>query len=119
LSSTLSRTLADNRGGRQLAEDAGDGLDATDAQAISDELVALEGLSLEQVLRAGLESTLRLLVAKVKAGVASHQEMAILRNILRDNGMVLALPPKTIEGKVVNQPPLDLPKLATPDYSED
>lgn len=74
----------------------------------------LDGFSLEQVIQAGHEAVLRRLVAKVKAGTASHQEMAILRNLLRDNGMVLATPPGTDLPKP--EAPADLPTFDRPDY---
>lgn len=89
-----------------------------DEQAlVQAEIANLSNISLEEVLRAGHEDLLRLLVAKVRAGIASHQEQAILRNILRDNGMTLGVSPyKTIEGSPA--PDIeDLPQLEPPDYA--
>lgn len=79
-------------------------------------LAQLEGLSLDQLLRKGLENLLRDLVAKSMAGTLSHQGAAVLRNLLRDNGMTMdAQPPaKTIE----HQPLKALPKFDPPDYEE-
>lgn len=97
-------------------EDTEDNAEEFDTRKIvQDELAALSGKSLEEVLQEGHEALLRLLVAKVRTGTASHQEQAVLRNILRDNGMVIAVPPmKTIDGELA--PPLNLPQLAPPDY---
>lgn len=73
-------------------------------------------MGIEGVLQAGWEASLRLLVARAIAGTASHQELAILRNLLRDNGMVLS---KVVEGKSGEPIPLptdiDLPELPAPD----
>lgn len=54
-----------------------------------EQLKALEGLSPEQLLKEAHVALLRDLLAKLKLGQASHQELAILRNMLRDNGMML------------------------------
>ena len=79
----------------------------------------MKGLDINSVLQAGHEATIRLLTARAIAGTASHQELAILRNILRDNGMVLN--GKVIEGSVNTPLPLpedhaDIPYLPAPDY---
>ena len=80
-------------------------------------LDVLNKMGVEGVLQKGHESLLRLLVAKTAAGTASHQELAILRNILRDNGMVLG---KVLEGRDVKPLPLpdtgDIPELEPPSY---
>lgn len=58
---------------------------------------------------------------KLKAGVISHQEMAILRNMLRDNGLTVPIKP-TIPGIAteIRRGPLveDLPTFDDPDYEE-
>lgn len=54
-------------------------------------LIALNNEPLDVVIRRGHAAQLRLLVAKAEAGTIKHQEMAILRNMLRDNGMMLML----------------------------
>ena len=97
-------------------DDAGGGQDL-EAQA----LVSLQAMSLEQVVRAGHEAMLRRLVAKVTAGTASHQELAILRNMLRDNGMVWSLPPPPIDGEDAKRVDrlADPPQLESPDYDRD
>lgn len=71
-------------------------------------LVILNQMGIEGVLQKGHEAMLRLLVARVSAGAASHQELAILRNLLRDNGMVLG---KVLDGKA-NEP------TALPDHED-
>lgn len=105
---------------KDLSEDDAQELSVpeVDVQAlVAAEIENLSKMSLEEVLRAGHEDLLRLLVAKVRSGTASHQEQAILRNILRDNGMTLGVSPyKTIEGSPA--PNIDdLPQLEPPDYS--
>ncbi len=74
-------------------------------------------MSIEGVLLAGHEAMLRQLVARAIAGTIGHQELAVLRNVLRDNGMVIN---KVIDGKVNTPLPLpdgdDIPELPPPDY---
>lgn len=79
----------------------------------------LEGLSLKEVLEQGQVELLRGLVAKVKAGTASHQEAAILRNLLRDNGMVMGAVPPGAEPLRTPVDPADLPRFGDPDYERD
>jgi hypothetical protein len=97
-------------------DDGGGGPDL-EAEALK----GLTAMSLEQVVRAGHEAMLRRLVAKVTAGTASHQELAILRNMLRDNGMVWSLPPPPIDGEDAKRVDRmkDLPRLESPDYDRD
>ena len=97
-----------------------EGADLAAQQELQEALQSLKGVSIEGVLQAGWEASLRLLVAKVSTGQATHQELAILRNMLRDNGMVLN---KVLEG-AANKPlplpgpdELDLPALSKPDYA--
>lgn len=80
-------------------------------------LARLQGMDIERVLQMGHEATIRLLAAKAIAGTASHQELAILRNMLRDNGQTLV--GKLIEGNAAKPLPLpehDIPQLEAPDY---
>lgn len=82
------------------------------AEAHAAALLELEGLSLHELLLKGHEQLLRSLVAKSMSGTASHQELAILRNVLRDNGMTMAIKPtdpKTIEHR---------PLPALPNYND-
>lgn len=98
--------------------EAEDAPELDQAKLEAEHLARLGGLSLEQVVRAGHEAMLRLLVAKVTAGTVSHQEMAILRNMLRDNGMTWNLPPPPVDGEVARTLPdiSELPQLERPEY---
>lgn len=82
-------------------------------------LDVLDKMGIEGVLQKGHEALLRNLVARTAAGVASHQEMAILRNILRDNGMVLG---KVLDGSDIKPLPLPddhtIPLLEPPSYTD-
>lgn len=88
-----------------------------EAAKVPEFLEVLNKMGIEGVLQKGHEALLRLLVARVAAGSASHQEMAILRNVLRDNGMIFG---KVLEGKDVKPLPLpggeDIPELEAPNY---
>lgn len=61
-----------------------------DKQAYADALQEIAGFSLHALLAKGHEQLLRTLVAKSMSGTATHQELAILRNVLRDNGLTMA-----------------------------
>jgi hypothetical protein len=65
------------------------------------DLKELQELSTEALLERAHKAQLVDLVAKLEAGVLSHQEHAVLARLLKDNGMNLleGLRPKTIEGK--------------------
>lgn len=54
----------------------------------------LMGQSVEDILREGQKALFARLVSVCRSGSASHQELAILRNILKDNGMTLGIPPE-------------------------
>lgn len=76
------------------------------------EFLRLMGLSLEDILREGQKALFADLVSKVRSGQASHQEKAILRNLLKDNGLTLGIPPETAP----EQPQADLPEFGEPEY---
>lgn len=88
-----------------------DGLEEYDRELAAEKELA--GLDVKELLALGQEILLRQLLVRVKAGTASHQEQAILRNMLRDSGMVL---------KLDNEPPPaareELPELHDPEYPE-
>ncbi|GJE18751.1 hypothetical protein [Methylobacterium marchantiae] len=91
--------------------------DNTDKDLLKAAFEALEGKSLMELLEAGQVALVRNLVAAAQAGTISHQEAGVLRNLLRDNGMTMGLPPggmKTIE----HEPPRALPSFSKPDYEE-
>lgn len=71
------------------------------------------GQTLEQILREGQKALFARLVSACRSGSASHQEMAILRNILRDNGLTLGIAPEKQEAET---PMIDLPEFGKPDY---
>lgn len=76
---------------------------------------ALRGLSVDEILREGHKQLILQLATRCRAGTATHQEMAIFRNILRDNGLTLGLPPEQPPNYVAPSP-MELPVLEDPDY---
>lgn len=79
-----------------------------------DELI---GKSVEEILRDGQKTLFARLVAKVRANAANHQELAILRNILKDNGFVLVAPEQAVKNRA--QPPVNLPDFEErPEYDQ-
>ena len=72
----------------------------------------LEGLSIDDILRQGQKALFIQLVGRCRSGKANHQEMAILRNLLRDNGLTLGIPPEAKD----TGPAMDLPSFDKPDY---
>jgi hypothetical protein len=73
----------------------------------------LEGMTLEEVLRAGQKAIFVQLVGVVRSGKASHQELAILRNLLKDNGLTLGIPPATEDSR---EEPAELPEFGKPEW---
>lgn len=64
------------------------------------------------------------LLVKLKAGQASHQELAVMRNLLRDNGLTMAVKPAIEHEPSGNRigfipPRPELPDLGDPEYEED
>jgi hypothetical protein len=90
--------------------------DFTDNKAEQSEFDDLMGKSLEEILEEGRKALFARLVGKCRLGTASHQEMAILRNILRDNGLTLGLTlPDSTQRPPIREP-LELPDFETPEY---
>lgn len=85
----------------------------TDALVEAAEFDALMGLSIEEIMRVGQKALLVRLVGKARAHTASHQELAILRNILKDNGLTLGIPPAQPQ----EQQHAPLPEFGDPDYN--
>jgi hypothetical protein len=83
---------------------------------VMDRIQELEGKSLNDLLTLAQKKLVVDLLAKLEAGQASHQELAILRNLLRDNGLVMA--PRSPEAEEADQkreaPPL--PDYPDPEY---
>ncbi len=74
----------------------------------------LMGLSVQDILREGQKELFARLVMACRSGEASHQELAILRNILKDNGLTLGIPPEqpvTVGAEEI----ADLPDFEEPD----
>lgn len=80
---------------------------------VNGEYDRLIDMSVEDILREGQKALFARLVSVCRNGEASHQEMAILRNILKDNGLTLGIPPEKPEAK---KDPVDLPDFEDPDY---
>jgi hypothetical protein len=86
------------------------------ASVAEDELVAeLRIKDVGELLDQAHKELLVSLLAKLRASTATHQEMAILRNLLRDNGMVLSIRPRDAQGPQATAP-AELPTLDDPDY---
>lgn len=95
-----------NRGDEEAIE-----ADAPEAETDA-EFLRLMGLSVEEILREGQKALFANLVGKVRSGKANHQEKAILRNILKDNGLTLGIPP---EQPPQTEAPADLPEFGPPE----
>jgi hypothetical protein len=91
------------------SEDLPEGNEADESKEFDD----LMGLTLEDILREGQKALFARLVGRCRIGIASHQELAILRNILKDNGLTLGIPPE-LPAKAPE--PVDLPDYDTPEY---
>lgn len=90
---------------------------------VNDKLAELKGLSEEDILKRARKAQLMDLLAKLELGMLSHQEHAVLRNLIRDNGLTLTPypPPDDANGQVTEPgkpttPPVSLPELDTPEY---
>ena len=75
----------------------------------------MEGETTEALLARARLAMVKRLTAKMEAGSASYQDMANLRQLLKDNGMILGLDTKK-DPKSSEVPELDLPDLDKPDY---
>ena len=90
--------------------------DRTDPNLL-DTIKKLEGLSMEDLLKRSQKKQLVDLLAKLEAGLISHQENAILRNLLRDNGMVMGAVPRPPEaGGMRETSGPSLPTYDDPEY---
>lgn len=79
------------------------------------EYLALMDKSIEDILREGQKALFARLVSACRAGTANHQELAILRNILKDNGLTLGIPPEQKPGAGGEKLPLP-DDIEVPDY---
>jgi hypothetical protein len=88
-----------------------------DADPVADEMARLAGLGAKEMLEEARLASIRLLLAKVNTGRASAPEIAVLRNLLRDNGMILDMDdPEGTGGEVANPTGFQLPHL---DHDDD
>lgn len=85
----------------------------TDALVEAAEFDALMGHTIEEILKEGQKALFARLVGKCRSGLATHQEMAILRNVLKDNGLTLGLPPANPQEPQDHAP---LPEFGKPEY---
>lgn len=94
-----------------------DGADVDD-QIAQQEFEELMGMSVKQILEEGQKALFARLVSKVRTGTSSHQEAAILRNILKDNGLTLGIPPEGfgVPNETQDVKPLDIPEFGEPEY---
>jgi hypothetical protein len=82
--------------------------------AQAEDFARLMGMSVKEILETGQKALFADLVSRVRSGAASHQEKAILRNILKDTGLsMLGLAPDKDEPK---EAPMELPEFPDPDY---
>ena len=90
-----------------------------EAQAERNEFEALMEKSVQEILRDGQKALFARLVSRCRLGLATHQEQAILRNVLKDNGLIFGIPPEKADNKDGmghnGGPPLDLPVYGDPD----
>lgn len=85
----MAKVLPFAKDADELDEQVHDG----EQQETNAEFLALMDKSVEDILREGQKALFARLVSTCRAGTASHQELAILRNILKDNGLTLGIPP--------------------------
>jgi hypothetical protein len=88
--------------------------EADNNEQANTEYLSLMDKSVEDILREGQKALFARLVSSCRAGTASHQELAILRNILKDNGLTLGIPPEN-PGKGGEKLPLP-DDMEVPDY---
>lgn len=74
------------------------------------------GKTAAEILQEGQMVLLMQLVGRCRTGRASHQEMAILRNLLKDNGLTLGIPPEGMRAGEAQGDPMDLPSYDPPEY---
>ncbi|MDG4856434.1 hypothetical protein [Mesorhizobium sp. WSM4982] len=87
--------------------------EAAEQEVTNAEYLQLMGMTVEDILREGQKALFARLVSACRSGTASHQELAILRNILKDNGLTLGIPPeKSAPGEKLPLPD----DMEVPDY---
>lgn len=73
-------------------------------------------LTVLDLLKELQEALPRELLERLKSGTATHQELAIIRQVLRDNGLTLVAPPADED---TPDTPADLPDFPKPASGED
>nr|WP_316651545.1 hypothetical protein [uncultured Gellertiella sp.] len=96
-----------------IGHNGGPPLDDYEDEDTSALYAQFEGKSVQDILREGQKALFIDLVVAVRSGKASHNEKAILRNLLKDNGLVLGIPP---DEPLTRNAPVDLPDFDVPDY---
>jgi hypothetical protein len=106
----MAKVLPFQQGDKPDQQEADPEADNAEANA---EYLQLMDKSIEDILREGQKALFARLVSACRAGTANHQELAILRNILKDNGLTLGIPPE----KPASGERLPLPDdIEVPDY---
>lgn len=77
---------------------------------------ALSNYGIKELLEEGHKALLLNLVVKVRAGTASKEDKAQLRQMLKDNGMVYPGMTTPDPHAGPQKPPVELPELGDPDY---
>lgn len=86
--------------------------------ALKDRRTELLLLPLDELLKKAHKVIVVTLLAKVELGRANHQELAVLRNLLRDNGLMMAPPTPEQERRDAARTPAAIPQLPPPEYED-
>lgn len=70
----------------------------------------------QEILSEMRDEMFRYLLGRLKQGKATHQELSIVRNVLKDNGLIV--PPKMSEVLGEEDEMEPLPDLADPEWEE-
>lgn len=85
---------------------------------LSDRIAELAKLDATDILRLAHKKLLATLLAKLDAGLLTAAEAVTLRNLLKDNGMILGVPPEPAPGAPVPQP-APIPRYQPPEWEEE
>ncbi|RWP84726.1 MAG: hypothetical protein EOR11_19900 [Mesorhizobium sp.] len=114
----MARVLSFNRGDAAPDDLEGEAVGPSPEElAAAKEYEVLNGLTLEEVYQLGHKALVARLVSRCRAGIASHQELAILRNLLKDNGLTLGITPdKPASGEKLPLPDdVEVPEYGPPE----
>lgn len=109
-----------NKGALQPVEEVFDGGNASypsnGGPSLMDEVEKLKELGEVNLLEEARRAAIRLLLAKLNTGEISASELAVLRNLLRDNGMVMGFDqPEDEKADDAQRIGFHLPDLSDPD----